>query len=396
MTMIGGFFTQRILRRMVRNKCQYAVVETTSEGIRQFRHRFINYDVLVFTGLHPEHIEAHGSFANYKKAKGELFAHLQKCSTKYVNEKKIVQRPQSEWQKLNWQRVKKTIIANYDDNEADYFLNFWAELKIGYTSEIYHDKSEEIDYGEKVKDNLELIKCANVAASAGGTGFDVILPSDFFVSAADNLPSVHIDLKLLGDFSAVNALTAVGVGLSQGLSLAQIKIGLEKIKGIAGRLEMINVGQNFSTVVDYAFEPKALAKLYEIVKLLPHHKIIHVLGSAGGGRDRARRPILGEIAGQNADYVIITNEDPYDEDPLTIIGAVADGAAEAGKKQNINLFKILDRREAIKKALKLATEGDIVLITGKGSEQAICAANNQKIPWDDRVVTREELQKICG
>jgi len=396
MTMIGGFFTSRLLRRMVKNKCQYAVIETTSEGIRQFRHRFINYDVLVFTGLYPEHIESHGSFENYKKAKGELFAHLKRCRTKYVNDKKFVERPQSQLQKLNWQRVKKTIVANYDDENADYFLNFWAELKIGYTSEIFHEKSEEIGLNENIKSNPELIKCANVKADAFGTGFDVILDSDFFVSAEDNLNSAHIDLKLLGDFSAVNSMTAVGVGLSQGLSLTQIKTGLEKIKGIMGRLEMINAGQNFSVVVDYAFEPKAVAKLYETVKLLPHNKIIHVLGSAGGGRDRSRRPVLGQLAGENADYVVITNEDPYDEDPMVIISEVAFGAEKAGKKANINLFKILDRQEAIKKALKLAKEGDIVLITGKGSEQAICGANGQKISWDDRTAAREELAKICG
>lgn len=394
MTMVGGFFTQNILRRMLKNKCQYAVIETTSEGIRQFRHRFINYDILVFTGLYPEHIESHGSFANYKKAKGELFAHLKNCRTKYVNDKKFVERPQSELQKTNWLRVKKTIVANFDDENADYFLNFWAEQKIGYTTEIYHDKTEEIDYDETGRlAGLELIKGANIQTSAFGTEFDVILLSDFFVSAADKLNSAHISLKLLGDFSAVNSMTAVGVGLSQGLSLTQIKTGLERIKGITGRMEMINEGQDFSVIVDYAFEPKAVTKLYETIKLLPHNQVIHVLGSTGGGRDRVRRPILGKIAGEGADYVIITNEDPYDEDPLVIIGEVAGGAENAGKRPNNNLFKILDRREAIRKAINLAKTGDIVLITGKGSEQAICVAGGEKIPWDDRAVAREELKR---
>jgi UDP-N-acetylmuramoyl-L-alanyl-D-glutamate--2,6-diaminopimelate ligase len=396
MTMVGGFFTQNILRKMVKNKCQYAVIETTSEGIRQFRHRFINYDVLVFTGLYPEHIESHGSFENYKKAKGQLFAHLKNCRTKYVNDKKFVEQPKTELQKLNWQRVKKTIVANFADDSAGYFLDFWAELKIGYTMENYHDKSEEIDYEVEVKENLELIKGANIQASAFGTGFDVLLLSNFFSKKDDDAQSIHIDLKLLGDFSATNSMNAVGVALSQGLSLEQIKVGLEKIKGITGRMEMINVGQNFSVVVDYAFEPRALTKLYETIKLLPHNQIIHVLGSTGGGRDRSRRPILGGIAGSQADFVIITNEDPYDEDPVVIMEEVALGAEKAGKANKISLFKILDRREAIKKALILAKEGDIVLITGKGSEQAICVKDGQKIPWDDRTVAREELQKICG
>jgi UDP-N-acetylmuramoyl-L-alanyl-D-glutamate--2,6-diaminopimelate ligase len=391
MTMIGRFFTQRILRQMVNNKCQYAIIETTSEGIKQFRHRFINYDILVFTGLYPEHIESHGSFANYKETKGKLFAHLKNCSTKYVDDYKIVHQPKSEIKKLNYNRVKKTIIANYDDDEANYFLNFWAEQKIGYTCGVHSDKSEELNYNEELKQKIELVKCDNIAVSGQGTAFDVFLLSDFFMAANQDRQGINIKLHLLGDFSAVNAMTAVTTGLSQDLSLEQIKKGLENVKGITGRLEMINEDQDFTVVVDYAFEPKAVTKLYAAIELIPHHKIIHVLGSAGGGRDKARRPILGEIAGQNADYVIVTNEDPYDEDPNVIIEEVSLGAEKAGKINKKDLFKILDRREAIRKALSLAESGDIVLLTGKGSEQAICVARGQKILWDDRRVMREEL-----
>jgi UDP-N-acetylmuramoyl-L-alanyl-D-glutamate--2,6-diaminopimelate ligase len=194
-------------------------------------------------------------------------------------------------------------------------------------------------------------------------------------------------------------MNAVCVCLSQGIALEKIKSGLEKTEGVAGRLERIDASttlstgerQNFTVIVDYAFEPNAVLKLYETIKVIPHSKIIHILGSTGGGRDKARRPFLGKLAGENANIVIITNEDPYDEDPQTIIDEVAAGAVEAGKKEGENLFKILDRREAIKKALKEARENDIMLITGKGSEQAICAANGEKIPWDDRAVVREFL-----
>jgi len=394
MTMIGRFFTQKILRQMVNNKCQYAIIETSSEGIRQFRHRFINYDILVFTGLYPEHIESHGSFENYKQAKGKLFAHLKNCQTKYVDDYKIVYHPKSEIKKLNYNRVKKTIIANYDDAEVNYFLSFWAEQKIGYTCGVHSDKSEELTYNEELKQNIELVKCGNINVSGKGTSFDVFLLSEFFSAHNKDHQDINIKLHLLSDFSAINAMTAVSVGLSQGLSLKQIKKGLELVKGITGRLEMINEGQAFTVVVDYAFEPKAVAKLYEAVKLIPHQKIIHVLGSAGGGRDKSRRPLLGELAGQNADYVIITNEDPYDEDPNVIIEEVSLGAEKMGKVNKQNLFKILDRREAIKKALSLSGAGDILLLTGKGSEQAICIARGEKIPWDDRRVVREELLKL--
>ncbi len=366
MTMVGRFFTQKTLRKMVSHKCQYAIVETTSEGIRQFRHRFINYDILVFTGLYPEHIDSHGSFENYKEAKGKLFAHLKRCGTKYADDKKFVHRKISGLKKTDLNRVKKTIIANADDDYVDYFLNFWSEQKFAYT--------EGNEFSRKNKNDIEIINYQRIEANRDSITF------------AFN--KTKVKLRLLGDFNVVNAMTAVCAALSQGLSRADIKNGLEKIEGVAGRLEKIDEGQPFTVIVDYAFEPNAVEKLYKTIKLIPHRKVIHVLGSTGGGRDIARRPKLGGLAGENADFAIVTNEDPYDEDPQVIIDQVAEGALGKGKIPDKNLFKITDRREAIKKALTLAQEDDIVLITGKGSEQAICVAGGEKITWDDRAVVR--------
>lgn len=396
MTMVGRFFTQKILADMVKNGCQYALVETTSEGVRQFRHRFINFDILVFTGLYPEHIESHGSYEKYKQAKGELFKHLHRCRTKYIDEQKKVQAVKRGIQKLNYERVKKTIIANFDDAEAEYFFSFFAEQKIGYTTELYHEHDEELGLDLDWRRGIELIKSANITTGNFGTEFDLLLLSNFFVSPEDNLNSVHLSLKLLGAFNVANAMTAVAVGLSQGLSLSRVKKSLEPIKGIVGRLELINAGQDFAVIVDYAFEPRALEKLYEAIKLIPHQRIIHVLGATGGGRDQDRRPILGEMAGRHADLVIVTNEDPYDDDPLAIIEAVAIGAERAGKRLGVNLLKIPDRREAINLAIFSAKTDDLVLITGKGSEQFICLAQGEKMPWDDRLVAKEEIKKLCG
>lgn len=364
MTMPGRLFAQKMLRRMAKNSCQYAVVETTSEGIKQFRHRFINYDILVFTGLYPEHIESHGSFANYQAAKGELFAHLRNCRPKYADKNKKVQRLASSMKKIELDRIKKALIVNGDDKYADYFLSFWAEERIVYTQ-----KDLNIN-----KENCKIIKYGNIEATGTGISFRV-----------DNM---QYDLSLLGEFNVANAMNAVAVGIEQGLSPEKIRSGLEKIEGVAGRLEKIDEGQNFTVIVDYAFEPNAIAKMYETVKLLPHSKIIHVLGSAGGGRDISRRPKLGELAGTNADIVIVTNEDPYDDDPLTIIDQVAMGAEKSGKKSGENVFKICDRYKAIEQALALAGAEDIVLITGKGSEQAIAGPNGEKTSWDDRATVR--------
>jgi UDP-N-acetylmuramoyl-L-alanyl-D-glutamate--2,6-diaminopimelate ligase len=391
MTMVGRFFTQRMLRKMAKHKCQYAIVETTSEGIRQFRHRFINYDILVFTGLYPEHIDSHGSFDNYKKTKGKLFAHLKKCKTKYADDKKFIHRKISGLKKTDLNRVKKTIIANFDDENADYFLDFWAEQKFGYAS------GEEANI--KNTNDVEIINYNITEANRDSTSFALgrsLTPRPSPTPAAgrergdDKLTLIR--LQLLGEFNVANAMTAVCAALSQGVSEEEIKNGLEKIEGVAGRLEKIDEGQSFTVIVDYAFEPHAVEKLYKTVKLIPHKKVIHVLGSTGGGRDEARRPLLGRLAGEFADMVIVTNEDPYDDDPNLIIDQVAIGAEDKGKVLDKDLFKILDRREAIKKALESAEENDIVLITGKGSEQAICVANGEKITWDDRAVVRGMLE----
>lgn len=379
MTMPGRFFIQSSLAKMFKNGCRYAIVETTSEGIKQFRHRFINYDILIFTGLYPEHIESHGSFEKYKETKGRLFKHLKTCATKYSDHNKRIVNPHSNLKKLDLNRIRKTIIVNGDDEHAGYFLNFWSEAKLVCS---FREDAQEVDFtrnlgSEALVKDFALVKGSYLMPHQNGTAFQ-----------ANDTP---IELKLLGEFNAFNALLAFAVGLNQNLELVAIKSGLESVEGLAGKLELIRAGQNFTVIVDYSFEPKALEKLYSAVSFIPKNKIIHLLGSTGGGRDKARRPLLGKIAGERADIVIVSDEDPYDEDPQVIIDQVAAGAEESGKVLNENLFKILDRREAIKRAISLAEEGDLVLFTGKGAEQHICVAGGRKIPWDERQVVREEV-----
>ncbi len=351
MTMLGRFFTQRMLRKMVKNGCDIAIVETTSEGMVQYRHRFINYDIAVFTGIYPEHIDSHGSFENYKKAKEKLFDHVDKCKHK----------------KINNLEVEKGIIINMDDDYASDFMKYPADYKIGFTQ----------DEDKTLADNeCEKIIYKNLGVNKNGVKF--------------LFDTKNIQLQVLGDFNALNATSAGCIGKALGVDNHSIKIGLEKMTQLPGRLERIDEGQDFTVIVDYAFEPVAVTKLYETIKVLSPNKIIHVLGSTGGGRDISRRGTLGKIAGQKADYVIVTNEDPYDDDPMKIINDVADGSKE--KVKNENLFLIEDRRQAIKKAMSLAHSGDVVLITGKGSEQAIAGKDGMLFPWDDRTVVREILQ----
>lgn len=312
MTMPGRFFIQKFLKQAVNAGCQYAVLEVTSEGIKQYRHKFIDFEAAVFTNLTPEHIEAHGGFENYKAAKGKLFA-----------------------------AVKNIHIINIDDKNADYFLRFPARKKYTY----------------------------------GLNQGDI------------NTQNTNFKLKLIGNFNVYNALAAIGVGLSQGVKLKICERAVEKIEGVPGRMELA-ISEPFKVFIDYAFTPNALEKVYQTIKNnFNPPKLICVLGACGGGRDKWKRPVLGEIAAKYCDNIIITNEDPYDENPLKIIEEVA-------KRTNGKAKKILDRREAISEALKMAQKNDVVIITGKGCEPWICVKGGKKIPWDEKKVVEEELEKV--
>ncbi len=302
MTTPGRLKIQKFLSQAVKAGCKYAVLEVTSEGIKQFRHKFIKFDIAVLTNLSPEHIEAHGGFEKYRAAKGELF-----------------------------KAAKKIHIINLDDENAEFFWKIPAEKKIGYS-----------------------------------------------LKEADFLPK---DFKLFGQFNLYNALAAIKVGMVLGVPLEICKKALEKVRGIPGRMEIV-IKESFIVIVDYAHTPEALRNVYETLK---NSKLICVLGACGGGRDKWKRPVLGELAAKYCQEVIITNEDPYDENPMEIINQVAG---------NTNAKKILDRREAIRKALGSAKPGDVVIITGKGLESWMCVAGGKKIPWDDREIVKEEFTRL--
>jgi len=343
MTMPGRFVLQKLMRQMVNQRCQYCLVEVTSEGIAQYRHKFINFKTAVFTNLRPEHIEAHGSFEKYREAKGKLF-----------------------------KAVKNIHIVNLDDNNAEYFLRFPAKKKIGYGFKISKFQISNT--------NDQKIFAKNFYETPSGANFQI--------------QNIDFSLKLVGGFNAYNALAAICVGLSEGVLLEISKKALEKINGLPGRMEVI-IEKPFKVIVDLAHTPDSYEEVFNVVKKMPHNKIISIFGSAGGGRDKWKRPVLGKIAAKYSDFIILTNEDPYDENPLKIIEEIESGFSQipnfipqnAGPKYE----KILDRREAIRKGLEMAKEGDIVLALGKGAEQKMVIGAN-KIPWDDREVVKEELK----
>ena len=333
MTMPGRFKLQKFLHQAVQNNCEYVVLEVTSEGIKQNRHQFIGFDSAVLTNLTKEHLESHQGFDNYKKAKTKLFKSL---------------------------KSKGKSIVNLDDSYAEYFLQFPAEEKWTYS----------IDNEQQKENNVNGL---SFSSNQNGISFKV--------------QNEQFNLNLLGKFNGYNALAAIAVGITEGISLDKIKMALEETRGIPGCLEIV-IKEPYTVIVDYAHTPDALEKVYQAVKEISQGKIIGVLGAAGGGRDKWKRPEFGKIAEQYLDQIIITNEDPYDEDPQEIIDQIAQGI------KNKQIEKIIDRRKAIHQALKSAQHGDLVIITGKGCEPWMCVANDKKIPWDDREIVKEEFGKL--
>ena len=326
MTMPGRFFVQQFLRKAVRAKCDFVIIESTSQGILQFRHKFIQSDALIFTNLSPEHIESHGSYKNYRDAKLEYVKALEKSNKK-----------------------RKILVVNKDDKEAPFFLK--------------NNIKEKYEYSLKDAEPYTLTK----------QGLTM------------TFKEVEIKSYLFGKFNIYNILAAVTFAKTQSISTNTIKKALEKFEGIRGRVERIREGQDFTIVVDYAHTADSLEKLYEA---FPDSKRICVLGNTGGGRDKWKRPIMAEIADKYCSYIILTNEDPYDENPQQILEDMTKGI------QNTEYEIIMDRREAINKSLSKAKTGDTVLITGKGTDPYIMGPNNSKLEWDDANIVREELKKI--
>lgn len=347
MTMPGRFLIQKFLAKMVKEKVDVAIVETTSQGLVQNRHIGVWYDMCVLTNLTPEHIDSHKTFENYKNAKGKMFEYLSNFKNK----------------KIKGKEIPKTIIVNGDDSYKDYFLSFNADKKITYGIK------SEVDF-----------KASSIKESEAGAAFD--------------LNGKLFQLSIVGAFNVYNALPALVVADILNLPYEKVSSGLKSLAMIPGRMEEIKEGQDFKVFVDYAHEKQSMTLALNASRgIAGLNKVIVLLGAEGGGRDKAKRPEMGEVVGRSADFVICSNVDPYEDDPFPIANDIAVASEKVGKKRDENLFVILDRREGIRKVLGLAKNGDVVIITGKGAEQSM-TIDGKTIPWDDREVVREELKKF--
>lgn len=325
-SMLGRTLLQRFLRRAVDAECSYAVIEMTSEGAKQFRHKFIDLDALIFTNLSPEHIESHGSYENYVDAKVSLARALEHGNAR-----------------------EHTIVANRDDAETPKFLAVHVGKKISYG----------ITDAQPFTTNTE-----------GG-------------EMAWHGKKIH--LKLPGEFNIMNALAAATFAESRGVSDETIQKALEKFTLIPGRMERIDEGQDFTVIVDYAHTADSLERAYNVYAGIP---MIGILGGTGGGRDIAKRKVMGEVADAHCEHIILTTEDPYDESPEDIAHDVAEGI-----KNHSHEF-ILDRRLAMRKAFGMAKKGSVVFITGKGAGPYIMGPKETRLPWSDAGVAHEELKRL--
>ena len=340
-TTVSAFAVQKFIKEAVAANCEYLVLETSSHALDQARVWGIEYDTVAITNVTREHLDYHKTMEEYRKAKALLF-----------------------------QKNPKVAVVNLDMENPEEFMAFNAEKKYGYTVKNSNFQSP--------ISKFQIIKAENIELGINFSKFKI--------------QNLEFTLNLPGMFNVENALAATCVALGEGIELEVVKDALLKIKGVAGRLEAVENKIGATILIDYAVTPDSLEKLYSFVFGLKkaQSKVIAVFGSCGE-RDRGKRPIMGKIVSKYADFVIVTNEDPYHEDPIQIIEEVSGGVE--GKKEGVDFWKIMDRREAIGKALSLAKSDDIVVITGKGAEETM-ALGDKRIPWNEKKVIQEELNKL--
>jgi len=319
------------------NNARYAVMEVSSHALDLYRVHDIEFNVAVFTNLTQDHLDYHKNMDNYKASKQKLFAMLPP-------------------QKGN------LAVVNADDSYAPDFI------KVARTPVITYAINQDSD-----------VKALSLKTTLKG--------SSFTLQYKDK--KIRIKMKLIGLFSIYNALAAISVGLGLGISPEIIKVALEKVEGVPGRFEQVDLGQDFTVVVDYAHTPDGLENILRTGRQLTENRLITVFG-CGGDRDRSKRPLMGEIAARYSDFCIVTSDNPRSEEPEAIISEIVPGM---DKVKDSRYAIISDRREAIRHAIFLARHGDLVIIAGKGHE-TYQLVKDKVLDFDDRLVAAEFLKGL--
>lgn len=331
---------QRILRDMVSSGVGAVAMEVSSHALYLDRVVECEFDIGVFTNLTQDHLDFHGNLADYLAAKMRLF--------KGLGEKRTKKRP-------------SYAVVNIDDPAG-------REIEQNTSVPV-------ITYGIREKAD---VRAEDVRLAGHG--------SSFAVSCREGV--IPFTIFLPGEFNVYNSLAAICVGLKEGVPVPVLQEALQKFKGVPGRFQRVDEGQDFTVIVDYAHTPDGLENVLKTARRIVSGRLITVFG-CGGDRDAGKRPLMGRISGELSDYSVLTSDNPRTEDPESIVRMVEGGIKEVG---NASYTVIIDRYEAIRHALHYAREGDIVVIAGKGHEN-YQIIGDRVIPFDDHQVAREILQK---
>jgi len=318
MTSVGSLKLLQAMKKMQANGVEWLVLETTSHALAQHRVWGVPYSIVAFTNLSHDNADYHGSFENYRKAKLMLFRQADRNH-----------------------KGQRTGIVNIEDPSGRYFADAIA-----------HPVTYGLEHGDLQVSDLNM------------------LPTQSTFTARVGADTYKIKSNLPGKFNVYNCLAAIGVTRAVGLTSEQIETSIASLQSVDGRMNTVDEGQDFDVLVDYACTPDGFEQVFAAVKPSVKGRIIAVFGSAGR-RDELKRPIQGEIAGKNADIVILTEEDDRDQDGQKILDEIAVGAEKAGKKKDKDLFFVHEREVAVQRAVDMAKPGDMVLLLGKGEETVI-------------------------
>ncbi|MGB4594930.1 MAG: UDP-N-acetylmuramoyl-L-alanyl-D-glutamate--2,6-diaminopimelate ligase [Anaerolineaceae bacterium] len=340
---------QRYLAMMVDAGMTHCVLETTSHGLAQQRVAACDYDIAVITNVTHEHLDYHGTWQNYLEAKGKLFEYLSETPRKRIGNPRMA-------------------VLNKDDRSYSYLKRVSTPRQISYSM-----INEASLWADNIENTPQMLR--------------------FRCHISKHVYSVQT--RMIGIYNVSNCLAALGATvLALGIDTKTAIQALKTLPIVPGRMETIDLGQDFSAIVDFAHTPNGLQRALETVRQLTDKRVIAVYGSAGL-RDREKRRMMPKVSIANADISVLTAEDPRTESLAAILEDMALSAVEAGGVEGETFFRIGDRREAIRYAVKIAQPGDLVVVCGKGHEQSMCFGTTEYL-WDDRNALKAALSELLG
>jgi len=346
---------QKLLRKMVDEGLTHAVIETTSHGLEQYRVSACDFDIGVVTNITHEHFDYHGDYEHYLNAKARLLTGLIDTKDKKRGNYRIA-------------------VVNRDDQSYEHLKGILSDEK--------YQMIKTIEYGTDEQSDVQALNIENIDS---GLKFDLKWAGSI----------VKIRASLIGEYNAYNILAAVSAAsIGLGLNIQCVIDGITSLSGVSGRMETIDLGQDFSAIVDFAHTPNALRVALETSRNRTRKRVISVFGSAGL-RDRQKRRMMAATSIALADISILTAEDPRTESLDEILSEMADEAKKCGGVEGKSFYRIPDRGEAIKIAVELADEDDLVIICGKGHEQSMCFGETEFL-WDDRIAIRSALSSLLN